>query len=63
MDTATPSRWGVAVHINKQRKKENKMGAHDMTDSAIVSKDDGINVAYQSAVKQANWDHGHDSYN
>jgi hypothetical protein len=39
------------------------MGAHDMTDSAIVSKDDGINVAYQSAVKQANWNHGHDSYN
>ena len=46
-----------------QEQKENKMGATDMTDRAIVSKDDGINEAYQSAVKQAHWDHGHDSYN
>tara|TARA_E500000081_G_C5864367_1_gene232017 strand:- start:55 stop:411 length:357 start_codon:yes stop_codon:yes gene_type:complete len=39
------------------------MGATTITDSAIVSKNDGINVAYHDAVKQANWDHGHDSYN
>ena len=39
------------------------MGATTMTDRVIISKDDGINVAYHDAVKQANWDHGHDSYN
>ena len=39
------------------------MGATTITDCAIISKNDGINVAYHDAVKQAQWDHGHDSYN
>ncbi len=34
-----------------------------MTDRAIVSKDSTIHDAYRDAVKQAEWDYGHDAYN
>ena len=39
------------------------MGANSISDSAIVSKDDGIMEAYKAAVDQAIYDRGHDTYN